>query len=125
MIAQLNSSWCVRVDRDELFELQVDGTEGSAVAGLRECRIQPGTATPRAIWNPDLADPIDHRAAWLPVPKTEDENAFKVQWERFLRHVALDEPFPWDFRAAARGVQLAELGMASWREKRFVEVPPL
>jgi predicted dehydrogenase len=125
VIAQLNSSWCVRVDRGELFELQVDGTEGSAVAGLRECRIQPGAATPRSIWNPDLPDPIEHRAAWLPVPATDTDNAFKVQWEKFLRHVALDEPFPWDFRAGARGVQLAELGLRSWREKRFLEVPPL
>jgi predicted dehydrogenase len=125
VVAQLNSSWCVRVDRGELFELQVDGTHGSAVAGLRECRIQPGAATPRSVWNPDLPDPIDHRAAWLPVPAADTENAFKVQWERFLRHVALDVPFPWDFLAAARGVQLAELGVRSWREKRFLEVPPL
>jgi predicted dehydrogenase len=125
VIAQLNSSWCVRVDRGELFELQVDGTEGTAVAGLRDCRLQPAAATPRAVWNPDLADPIDHRAAWLPVPGSEPDNAFKVQWERFLRHVALDEPFPWDFRAAARGVQLAELGLRSWRERRWVEVPEL
>ena len=125
VIAQINSSWCVRVDRGELFELQVDGTDGSAVAGLRECRIQPGTATPRAVWNPDLPDPIDHRAAWLPVPATETGNAFKHQWELFLRHVARGDPFPWDFRAAARGVQLAELGMRSWREQRFVEVTPL
>jgi len=125
VVAQLNSSWCVRVDRGELFELQVDGTDGSAVAGLRECRIQPGAATPRAVWNPDLPDPIDHRAGWLPVPATDTDNAFKVQWERFLRHVELDEPFPWDFRAAARGVQLAELGLRSWREKCFLEVPPL
>jgi predicted dehydrogenase len=125
VIAQLNSSWCVRVDRDELFELQVDGTDGTAVAGLRTCRIQPAAATPRSIWNPDLADPVDHRAAWLPVPGEEPDNAFKVQWERFLRHVSLDEPFPWDFRAAARGVQLAELGLQSWRERRWIEVPPL
>ena len=125
VIAQINSSWCVRVDRGELFELQVDGTEGSAVAGLRECRMQPGAATPRAIWNPDLQDPTDHRAAWLAVPATDTGNAFKVQWAQFLRHVAHDEPFPWDFRAAARGVQLAELGMRSWRERRFLDVPPL
>jgi predicted dehydrogenase len=125
VIAQLNSSWCVRVDRGELFELQVDGTEGSAVAGLRECRIQAAAFTPRAVWNPDLPDPIDHRAAWRPVPAGEMDNAFKVQWEHFLRHVAHGEPFPWDFRAAARGVQLAELGMRSWRERRWVEVPPL
>ena len=124
-IAQLNSSWCVRVDRGELFELQVDGTEGSAVAGLRECRIQRAADTPRAVWNPDLPDPIDHRAAWQPVPAAETGNAFKAQWELFLRHVAHDEPFPWDFHAAARGVQLAELGLRSWRERRFLEVPPL
>jgi predicted dehydrogenase len=125
VVAQLNSSWCVRVDREELFELQVDGTDGSAVAGLRECRLQPAAATPRAIWNPDLPDPIDHRAAWLPVPGGEPENAFKVQWELFLRHVALGEAFPWDFRAAARGVQLAELARRSWDERRWVHVPEL
>jgi predicted dehydrogenase len=124
-IAQMNSSWCVRVDRGELFELQVDGTEGSAVAGLRECRLQPGAATPRAIWNPDLPDPIDHRAAWIDVPAGEPDNAFKVQWEQFLRHVALDEPFPWDFYAGARGVQLSELGLRSWHDRRWVEVPEL
>jgi predicted dehydrogenase len=125
VVAQLNSSWCVRVDRDELFELQVDGTEGTAVAGLRDCRIQPGAATPRSTWNPDLPDPVEHRAAWLPVPGEAPDNAFKYQWERYLRHVALDAPFVWDFGAAARGVQLAELGMKSWRERRWVEVPAL
>jgi predicted dehydrogenase len=125
VIAQINSSWCVRVDRGELFELQVDGTEGTAVAGLRECRLQPAVATPRAIWNPDLPDPIDHRDTWMAVPAEEPDNAFKVQWEQFLRHVALDEPFSWDFRAGARGVQLSELGLRSWRERRWIEVPEL
>jgi predicted dehydrogenase len=125
VVAQLNSSWCVRVDRDELFELQVDGTDGSAVAGLRDCRIQPGAATPRSTWNPDLPDPVPHRDAWLAVPGEEPDNAFKFQWERYLRHVALDAPFAWDFGAAARGVQLAELGLQSWRERRWVEVPEL
>ena len=124
-IVQMNSSWCVRVDRDELFELQVDGTHGSAVAGLRECRIQPAAATPRSTWNPDLPDPVAHRAGWLPVPGSEPGNAFRLQWERFLRHVALGDAFPWDFRAGARGAQLAELGLRSWRERRWVEVPAL
>jgi hypothetical protein len=59
------------------------------------------------------------------VPGDEPDNAFKVQWELFLRHVALGEPFPWDFLAAARGVQLAELGLRSWRERRWVDVPEL
>jgi predicted dehydrogenase len=122
----LNSSWCVRVHRDELFELQVDGTDGSAVAGLRGCAIQPAAATPKAVWNPDLPDPLDHRAAWQEVPETEEyDNGFKVQWEAFLRHVVLDDPFPWDFLAGARGIQLAELGHRSWRERRWVDVPEL
>ncbi len=126
VLVQMNSSWCVRVHRDELFELQVDGTEGSAVAGLLHCVAQPAVNTPKSTWNPDLPDPIDHRANWLEVPATEDyDNGFKAQWELFLRHVALDEPFPWDFLEAARGVQLAELGMRSWKERRWLDVPEL
>lgn len=126
IVVQLNSSWCTRVHRDELFELHVDGTEGSAVAGLRACRVQPGVSTPKSTWNPDLPDPIRHRDGWQEVPDTDVyDNGFKVQWELFLRHVVLDEPFPWDFLAAAKGIQLAELGMRSWRERRWVEVPEL
>jgi predicted dehydrogenase len=126
IVVQLNSSWCTRVDRDELFELHVDGTDGSAVAGLRGCRIQPRAATPKAIWNPDLPNPIDFRAGWSELPETRTyENAFKAQWELFLRHVARDEPFPWGFVEAAKGIQLAELGMRSWAERRTLEVPPL
>jgi predicted dehydrogenase len=116
----------VRVNRDELFELQVDGTHGSAVAGLRECKVQPAVTTPKSVWNPDLPDPIAHREAWTEVPSVEPpENGFKLQWEAFLRHVALDEPFPWDFVEGARGVQLYELGEQSWRERRWVDVPEL
>ena len=126
IVVQMNSSWCTRVDRDELFELHVDGTDGSAVAGLRGCRIQPRAATPKAIWNPDLPNPIDFRAGWSELPETTTyENAFKAQWELFLRHVARDEPFPWGFVEAAKGIQLAELGMRSWAERRTLEVPPL
>jgi predicted dehydrogenase len=125
-IVQMNSSWCVRVDRDELFELQVDGTDGSAVAGLRECRIQPAAATPMPVWNPDIPSPIDHRAAWQRVPdRGAPDNGFKIQWEQFLRHVTFGDPFPWDFLEAAKGIQLAELGMQSWEERRFVAVPEL
>lgn len=126
VIAQFNSSWCVRVYRDELLEIQVDGSDGSAVAGLRECRAQHRLQTPKAIWNPDLPNPIDFRAGWLPVPHlNEEENAFKAQWELFLRHVAADTPFPWDLLEGAKGVQLAELAHQSWRERRWVDVPPL
>jgi predicted dehydrogenase len=126
IIAQVNSSWVTRVYRDELVVFQVDGTEGSAVAGLRECKIQHRATTPRPVWNPDIANPINFRSTWMEVPDNDVfDNAFKAQWELFLRHVALGEPFPWDFLEAARGVQLAELGLRSWRERRWVDVPEL
>jgi predicted dehydrogenase len=126
VVAQLNSSWCVRVNRDELVEFQVDGTHGSAVAGLRGCRVQPRDATPRALWSPDTEDPIDYRAGWLELPdQTDYDNGFKLQWEKFLRHVACDEPFPWDLFEGAKGIQLAELAERSWKERRMLDVPEL
>ena len=57
IVAHFNSSWCVRVRRDDLLTFQVDGTKGTAVAGLRHCWIQPYGATPRPIWNPDIEQP--------------------------------------------------------------------
>ncbi|HZN73051.1 MAG TPA: Gfo/Idh/MocA family oxidoreductase [Micromonosporaceae bacterium] len=126
IIAQINSSWAVRVFRDELVEFQVDGTHGSAVAGLRRCRVQHRAGTPKPVWNPDVASTEDFRAQWQEVPDNEEfDNGFKVQWEAFLRHVVVGEPFPWDFFAAARGVQLAELGLRSAREGCRVEIPEL
>jgi predicted dehydrogenase len=126
VVAQLNSSWCVRVNRDELVEFQVDGTAGSAVAGLRGCRVQPRDATPRALWNPDIENPIDFRAGWLELPdQTDYDNGFKLQWELFLRHVVAGDPFPWDLLEGAKGVQLAELAERSWKERRMLEVPEL
>ncbi len=126
VIAQMNTSWVARVYRDDLLALQVDGTHGSAVAGLREVRVQPRVTTPKPVWNPDLASPIDYREGWALVPTNDPaDNAFKVQWERFLRHVAWDEPFPWDFVAGARGVQLAEAGLRSWHERRWIELEEL
>ncbi|WFE53832.1 Gfo/Idh/MocA family oxidoreductase [Micromonospora sp. WMMD1155] len=126
IIAQINSSWNVRVYRDELVEFQVDGTEGSAVAGLRTCRVQHRAVTPKPVWNPDLPATEDFRAQWAEVPDNEEfDNGFKVQWEAYLRHVVAGEPFRWDFLAGARGVQLAELGLRSAREGARVEVPEL
>jgi len=126
IVAQINSSWATRVYRDELLSLQVDGTAGSAVAGLRECKIQDRAGTPRPVWNPDLPNPFEFRSQWAATPDiTEFDNAFKVQWEMFLRHVAEDAPFPHDFLDGARGVQLAELAMTSWRERRWIDVPEI
>jgi len=126
IIAQVNSSWAVRVHRDELVSFQVDGTEGSAVAGLRECKVQHRAVTPKPVWNPDVPNPFDFYADWQEVPDNMlFDNAFKIQWELFLKHVVLDEPFPWDFLAGAKGVQLAELSLKSWAERRWVDIPEL
>ncbi|WP_433246261.1 Gfo/Idh/MocA family protein [Actinomadura nitritigenes] len=126
IVAQINSSWTTRVFRDELVEFQIDGTEGSAVAGLRRCRVQHRSMTPKPVWNPDLPATEDFRSQWQEIPdNTEFDNGFKTQWEMFLRHVTEDAPFAWDFYAGARGVQLAELGLRAWREGRRLEVPEL
>ena len=126
IIAQINSSWTVRVYRDDLLQLQVDGTLGSAVAGLRRCATQPRGDTPRPVWNPDVPNPFDFYEQWQEVSDDgEFDNAFKVQWEMFLRHVAAGEPFAHDFLEGAKGVQLAELGLRSWKERRWLDVHPL
>ena len=126
VICHFNSSWTVRVRRDDLLTLQVDGTEGSAVAGLRDCVAQPLSATPRCTWNPDVDSPIKYFDNWPTVPLAGScDNAFKVQWELFLKHVVRGDAFPWTLLAGAKGVQLAELGLLSWAERRWVDVPPL
>ena len=126
IVAHFNSSWCVRVRRDDLLTIQVDGTRGSAVAGLRHCWIQPYGATPRPVWNPDVESPIDYFQGWQKMPEQGTfENAFKRQWELFLRHVVKDEPFRWGLLEGAKGVQLAELGLESSRKRAWVKVPPL
>jgi hypothetical protein len=126
VICQFNSSWATRVRRDDLLTIQVDGTAGSAVAGLRECWVQSDAQTPKPVWNPDIPSPIDYYEDWAVVPTRDPmKNAFRAQWELFLKHVVDDEPFPWNLLEGAKGVQLAELGEESDRERRFVEVTPL
>jgi len=126
IVVNINSSWAVRVYRDELFTLQVDGTEGSAVAGLRECKAQHRAVTPKPVWNPDVPNPFDFYADWQDVPDNAVfENAFKVQWKMFLRHLVCGDPHPFDLFEGAKGIQLAELGLQSWQERRWLDVPDL
>lgn len=125
-IAHFNSSWCVRVRRDDLLTIQVEGTKGSAVAGLRNCWIQPYGATPRPVWNPDIESPLNYFDQWQKVPEQMPfENAFKRQWELFLLHVVEGGAFPWNLLEAAKGVQLAQKGLESWRTRCWVDVPAL
>ncbi|MEM6980839.1 MAG: Gfo/Idh/MocA family oxidoreductase [Planctomycetota bacterium] len=119
---QFNSSWATRVRRDDLFTVHVDGTKGSAVAGLRECWAQSVGATPRPTWNPDIPQPINFFESWQQLPNNTDfENAFKIQWELFLKHVAGQGDFPWSIRKGVDGLRLAIAGQISSDEKRWVE----
>lgn len=127
IVAQINSSWCTRVRRDDLVTFHVDGTHGSAVAGLHKCWTQARVNTPKPVWNPDVPQTIDFFATWDEVPDNAVyPNGFRAQWELFLRHLAGEVPeFPWNLEAGARGVQLAEAGIQSWRERRWVDLPDL
>jgi predicted dehydrogenase len=125
VIAQINSSWATRVRRDDLVTFQVDGTHGSAVAGLMKCWTQSRVNTPKPVWSPDTPQPINFFEGWDEIPDTRDyPNGFRAQWELFLRHVAGELPeFPWNLLSAAKGVQLAEAGLQSWAERRWIDLP--
>src|SRR5579884_591402 len=126
VVAHFNSSWCVRVRRDDLLTIQVDGTKGSAVAGLRDCWMQHYGATPRPVWNPDVPNPFNFFDGWQKVPEQDTfDNAFKREWELFLLHIVKDAPFPWTLLEGAKGVQLAEAGLESWRKRCWIDVPEL
>ena len=126
VICHFNSSWVTRVDRDDLLTLHVDGTKGTAVAGLRDCKAQSMAATPRCVWNPDIDSPIKYKDGWVRVPdQGVYDNAFKIQWELFLKHVVTNSPFPWSLHEGAKGVQLAELALDSWAKRAWVDVTPL
>ncbi|WP_077305566.1 Gfo/Idh/MocA family protein [Terribacillus halophilus] len=126
VVVQANSSWTTRVDRDDLVTFQVDGTLGSAVAGLRDCKVQHRVTTPKPVWNPDIPNTIDFRSQWESLPENRTyDNGFKIQWEQFLRHVEEDAAFPWDLLEGAKGTQLSDLGLKAWHEKKWVTVPSL
>ena len=126
IVAHFNSSWCVRVRRDDLLTVQVDGTRGSAVAGLRHCWIQAYGGTPRPVWNPDVDQPLNFFEGWQKMPQQENyDNAFKAQWELYLLHLVKDKPFPWTLLEGAKGVQLAELGIESWKRRTWMDVPAI
>jgi len=126
IVAQLNSSWCTRVNREDLVTFHVDGTLGSAVAGLHSCKIQARADTPTPVWNPDSPQSINFREQWTEMPDKQDyDNGFKVQWEEFIRHVVEDAPWQYDLISGAKGVQLAELGYQSSAKRQWLDVPDL
>ncbi len=126
VIAQINSSWTTRVRRDDLVTFHVDGTHGSAVAGLTDVRTQARVNTPKPVWNPDVRQPFNFFDHWQLVPDyVIFDNGFKTQWELFIRHLAEDAPFKWTLLEGAKGVQLVECALQSWKERRWIDVPAL
>ncbi len=126
VIAQINSSWATRVRRDDLVTFHVDGTHGSAVAGLTDVRTQARVNTPKPVWNPDVRQPLNFFDHWQLVPEYDQfDNGFKTEWELFIRHVCEDAPFKWNLLEGAKGVQLVECALQSWKERRWVDVPTL
>ncbi len=126
IIVQMNSSWCTRVHRDDLLTLHVDGTHGSAVAGLQKCKTQARVNTPKPVWNPDVLQAMNFYDDWAEVPDNRIyDNGFKVQWENFIRHLYDGTPWTYDLLSGAKGVQLAELGLQSWAERRWIDIPNL
>ena len=125
-VEQADMSWATRVRRDDLVTFHVDGTDGSAVAGLHDCRVQSKVATPRPVWNPDVKQPMSFHAQWQEIPDSVVyDNGFKIQWEHFIRHVVENEPYRWTLPEGAKGVQLVEAALQSWQERRWVDVPAL
>jgi predicted dehydrogenase len=126
VVAQVNSSWTTRVNREDLVTFHVDGTHGSAVAGLQSCKAQSRVNTPRPVWNPDVKQTMTFTDQWQEVPDTQFyDNGFKIQWEHFIRHIAENEPYRWTLPEGAKGVQLVEAALQSWQERRWVDVAPL
>jgi predicted dehydrogenase len=126
VIAQVNMSWTTRVRRDDLVTFHVDGTHGSAVAGLTDCRVQSRMTTPRPVWNPDVKQTMNFHDQWQDMPDAQVyDNGFKIQWEHFIRHVVDNEPYRWTLPEGVKGVQLVEAALQSWRERRWIDVPAL
>jgi predicted dehydrogenase len=126
VVAQVNSSWTTRVNREDLVTFHVDGTHGSAVAGLQACKAQSRVNTPRPVWNPDVKQTMTFTDQWQEVPDTQFyDNGFKIQWEHFIRHIVENEPYRWTLPEGTKGVQLVEAALQSWQERRWVDVAPL
>src|SRR5262249_34771258 len=108
------ASWATRVRRDDLMTFQIDGTMGSAIAGLHRCYMQSLADTPKvAAFNPTVDLAIDYRARWQEAPAAGPYlNPYRVGWEDFLRHLAAGAPLSSDFAASVRDVAFAE---ACWR----------
>jgi predicted dehydrogenase len=121
-VGSIVCSWATRVRRDDLLTLQIDGTGGSAIAGLHRCWMQAKADTPTIQhFNPDRDLGLDYRADWQDVTGSGPyTNPYRMGWENFLRHVDDDTPLTNDLTAGIRDVQLAEACYRSATERKWV-----
>ena len=125
-VGVITNSWATRVRRDDTMVVQIDGTQGSAVAGRARCFTQAAVNTPEAFFGPNRPGGMDFLAQWQEVPDTlQGGNPFRQCWEAFLRHVAEDAPYVPTLVEGAKAVQLADLAYRSVAEGRWMEVPAL
>jgi predicted dehydrogenase len=126
VLAQVSSSWATRVKRDDLLQIQVDGTAGSAVCTQHRCFIQPAVATPKPLFGPDFPNHMPYHEQWQELPDLEPpQNGYRAGWEAFLRHIAEDAPFAATLLEGAKAVQLADACYQSDRERRWISLAPL
>jgi predicted dehydrogenase len=109
-VGSVLASWATRVRRDDLMTFQIDGTYGSAVAGLHRCCAQSVADTPKvAAFNPMIDLGIGYASRWQQVPGAGPyPNPYRVGWEDFLRHLVTGVPMRSDFAAGIRDVAFAE-----------------
>ncbi|MBL3684173.1 gfo/Idh/MocA family oxidoreductase [Sinorhizobium meliloti] len=89
IVAHINSSWAVRVRRDDLVTFRSTEPMVPLSPDSRNAGRQHRVNTPKPVWNPDQPQTIDFYRTWDEVPDTQAfDNGFKAQWEMFLRHVA-------------------------------------
>ena len=118
------SSWATRVRRDDLLTFQIDGTQGSANAGLHRCYVQTGAQTPHTAHFSVATDlNIDYRVKWTEVHDgVSPTNPYRVGWENFLRHVGTGAPMPADLAAGIRDVQFAQACYQSMKDAKWIDL---
>ena len=117
-VGTIACSWATRVRRDDLLTFQIDGTSGSAVAGLHRCWAQSAGDTPEVRHiNPMVDIGFDYRRDWKEVPGLAAyANPYRVGWDRFLKHIVTGEPLASDLSAGIRDVQTGG-GLLSQRRR--------
>jgi predicted dehydrogenase len=125
-IGTILSSWATRVRRDDLLTFQIDGTKGSAIAGLHRCWTLSNADTPKTAHFSIANDlNIDYRANWTEVTEGVSRmNPYRVGWENFLRHVVTGAPMQADLAAGIRDVQFAQACYQSMREAKWIDLAP-